>query len=303
MHPITLCYFNYLPKLLFKMNTSIIGIGLLGGSYALSLRDKYPKMHFIGVDASEVHGRLAVAKGIIDEVLPLEMAVPQSDLVVLAVPVNHIVDLVPKVLDLIPPKATVVDLGSTKRLICEAADSHPNRQRFVAAHPMAGTENSGPSAAFRELLPEKNVILCDTQKSASDSLALVEALFKDIGMKIHYMSPEEHDLHLAYVSHLSHVTSFALGYTVLEKEKDEQNIFDMASTGFSSTVRLAKSSPAMWAPIFDQNRENLSRALGDYIEFLKEYKTYIDTRDVNASFGFMQRANDIRRVLSGIDKK
>ncbi|WP_028667745.1 prephenate dehydrogenase [Runella zeae] len=285
------------------MNTSIIGIGLLGGSYALSLRDKYPKMHFIGVDASEVHGRLAVAKGIIDEVLPLEMAVPQSDLVVLAVPVNHIVDLVPKVLDLIPPKATVVDLGSTKRLICEAADSHPNRQRFVAAHPMAGTENSGPSAAFRELLPEKNVILCDTQKSASDSLALVEALFKDIGMKIHYMSPEEHDLHLAYVSHLSHVTSFALGYTVLEKEKDEQNIFDMASTGFSSTVRLAKSSPAMWAPIFDQNRENLSRALGDYIEFLKEYKTYIDTRDVNASFGFMQRANDIRRVLSGIDKK
>jgi prephenate dehydrogenase len=285
------------------MNTSIIGIGLLGGSYALSLRDKYPKMHFIGVDASEVHGRLAVAKGIIDEVLPLEMAVPQSDLVVLAVPVNHIVDLVPKVLDLIPPKGTVVDLGSTKRLICEAADSHPNRQRFVAAHPMAGTENSGPSAAFRELLPEKNVILCDTQKSASDSLALVEALFKDIGMKIHYMSPEEHDLHLAYVSHLSHVTSFALGYTVLEKEKDEQNIFDMASTGFSSTVRLAKSSPAMWAPIFDQNRENLSRALGDYIEFLKEYKTYIDTRDVNASFGFMQRANDIRRVLSGIDKK
>ncbi|MDF7820649.1 prephenate dehydrogenase [Runella sp. MFBS21] len=285
------------------MNTSIIGIGLLGGSYALSLRDKYPKMHFIGVDASEVHGRLAVAKGIIDEVLPLEMAVPQSDLVVLAVPVNHIVDLVPKVLDLIPPKATVVDLGSTKRLICEAADKHPNRQRFVAAHPMAGTENSGPSAAFRELLPEKNVILCDTQKSASDSLALVEALFKDIGMKIHYMSPEEHDLHLAYVSHLSHVTSFALGYTVLEKEKDEQNIFDMASTGFSSTVRLAKSSPAMWAPIFDQNRENLSRALGDYIEFLKEYKTYIDTRDVNASFGFMQRANDIRRVLSGIDKK
>ncbi len=285
------------------MNTSIIGIGLLGGSYALSLRDKYPKMHFIGVDASEVHGRLAVAKGIIDEVLPLEIAVPQSDLVVLAVPVNHIVDLVPKVLDLIPPKATVVDLGSTKRLICEAADKHPNRQRFVAAHPMAGTENSGPSAAFRELLPEKNVILCDTQKSASDSLALVEALFKDIGMKIHYMSPEEHDLHLAYVSHLSHVTSFALGYTVLEKEKDEQNIFDMASTGFSSTVRLAKSSPAMWAPIFDQNRENLSRALGDYIEFLKEYKTYIDTRDVNASFGFMQRANDIRRVLSGIDKK
>lgn len=285
------------------MTTTIIGIGLLGGSYALSLRDKYPKMHFIGVDASEVHGRLAVAKGIVDEVLPLELAVPKSDLIVLAIPVNHIVMLLPKVLDLISDKATVLDLGSTKRLICEAADAHLRRHRFVAAHPMAGTENSGPSAAFRELLPNKNVILCDTTKSDSDAVALVEALFRDIGMPIHYMTPAEHDLHLAYVSHLSHVTAFALGYTVLEKEKDEQNIFDMASTGFSSTVRLAKSSPAMWAPIFDQNRENLSSALGDYIAFLQQYKNAIDNRDIAASVAFMQRANDIRRVLSGIEKK
>ena len=285
------------------MTTSIIGIGLLGGSYALSLRGKYPKMHFIGVDSSEVHGRLAVAKGIVDEVLSLEMAIPKSDLVVLAIPVNHIVTLLPKVLDLIPEKATVLDLGSTKRLICEVADLHPRRNRFVASHPMAGTENSGPSAAFRELLPNKNVILCDVEKSDTDSVALVEALFRDIGMPLHYMTPAEHDLHLTYVSHLSHVTAFALGYTVLEKEKDEQNIFDMASTGFSSTVRLAKSSPAMWAPIFDQNRENLSRALGDYIEFLKQYKNHIDARDIEASVAFMKRANDIRRVLSGIDKK
>ncbi|WP_028526176.1 prephenate dehydrogenase [Runella limosa] len=285
------------------MITTIIGIGLLGGSYALSLRDKYPKMHFIGVDASEVHGRLAVAKGIVDEILPLELAVPKSDLVVLAVPVNHIVTLVSQVLDLISNKGTVVDLGSTKGLICETADTHPKRDRFVAAHPMAGTENSGPSAAFRELLPEKNVILCDCEKSSPECVALAEALFRDIGMKIHYMTPAEHDLHLAYVSHLSHVTSFALGYTVLEKERDEQNIFDMASTGFSSTVRLAKSSPAMWAPIFDQNRENLSRALGDYIEFLQQYKQFIDDRDVKSSFDFMQRANDIRRILSGIEKR
>ncbi len=285
------------------MTITIIGIGLLGGSYALSLRDKYPKMHFVGVDASEIHGRLAVAKGIVDEVLPLEIAVPKSDLVVLAVPVNYIVELLPQVLDLVSEKGTIVDLGSTKRMICEVADTHVNRGRFVAAHPMAGTENSGPSAAFRELLPEKNVILCDCEKSNPDSVALVEALFRDIGMKIHYMTPSEHDLHLAYVSHLSHVTAFALGYTVLEKEKDEQNIFDMASTGFSSTVRLAKSSPAMWAPIFDQNRENLSRALGDYIEFLNQYKNFIDERDVQSSIGFMQRANDIRRILAGIEKK
>lgn len=147
------------------MVTTIIGIGLLGGSYALSLRDKYPKMHFVGVDASDVHGRLAVAKGIVDEVLPMEMAIPNSDLVVLAVPVNYIVELLPTVLDLISDTATALDLGSTKQLICEVADAHPKRNRFVAAHPMAGTENSGPSAAFRELLPEKNVILCDCEKA------------------------------------------------------------------------------------------------------------------------------------------
>ncbi|MFN4147044.1 MAG: prephenate dehydrogenase [Runella sp.] len=285
------------------MNVTIVGVGLLGGSYALALRDKYPKMHFIGCDHSEIHGRLAVAKGIIDEVLPLQEATPLSDLVVLAVPVNHIVELLPQVLDWLPPKGTVLDLGSTKKLICDTADTHPRRAQFVAAHPMAGTENSGPSAAFRELLPDKNVILCDADKSHADSVALVEALFRDIGMKIHYMTPEEHDLHLAYVSHLSHVTSFALGYTVLEKEKDENSIFEMASTGFSSTVRLAKSSPAMWAPIFDQNRENLSRALGDYIEFLQLYKNFIDRRDIEASFAFMQRANEIRRILAGIEKK
>jgi prephenate dehydrogenase len=285
------------------MLVSIIGIGLLGGSYALNLRDKYPKMRFVGVDNSDIHGRLAVAKGIVDEVLTLDEAVPQSDLVVMAIPVNHVVEMLPRVLDLLPPKGTVLDLGSTKRLICATADQHPQRARFVAAHPMAGTENSGPSAAFRELLPHKNVILCDREKSDADSVALVEALFRDIGMKIHYMTPDEHDLHLAYVSHLSHVTSFALGYTVLEKEKDEHSIFEMASTGFSSTVRLAKSSPAMWAPIFDQNRENLSRALGDYIEFLQQYKNFIDERDVEASYQFMQRANEIRRVLAGIEKK
>ncbi len=285
------------------MVTSIIGIGLLGGSYALNLRDKYPKMHFIGVDSSEVHGRLAMAKGIVDEMLTLEEAVLKSDLVVLAVPVNYVMELLPQVLNLLPPKGTVLDLGSTKQLISQTADAHPRRSRFVAAHPMAGTENSGPSAAFRELLPDKNVIICDRDKSDPDSLALVEALFREIGMKLHYMTPEEHDLHLAYVSHLSHVSAFALGYTVLEKEKDEQNIFDMASTGFSSTVRLAKSSPAMWAPIFDQNRENLSQALADYIDFLQQYKQFIDNRDLSASFDFMKRANEIRRILSGIDRK
>ena len=285
------------------MNISIIGIGLLGGSFALAVREKYPKVRFIGVDASQVHGQLALAKGIVDEVMSLEEAIKVSSIVVLATPVNTILTLLPGILDALPAGATVLDLGSTKESICALADNHPKRTQFVAAHPMAGTENSGPGAAFRELLPGKNLIICDREKSDPDSLKLVEALFLDVGMKLFYMTPQEHDLHLAYVSHLSHISAFALGLTVLEKEKDEQAIFDMASTGFSSTVRLAKSSPQMWAPIFDQNRENVSQALADYIEFLQRFKTLIDDRDVSNSLDFMARANVIRRVLEGIEKR
>lgn len=285
------------------MNISIIGVGLLGGSLALALREKYPKARFMGVDASAVHGQLALAKGIVDELVPLDAALPQSTLVVLATPVNTILSLLPTILDNVPADATVLDLGSTKQSICELADAHPNRSQFVAAHPMAGTENSGPGAAFRDLLPGKNLIICDREKSHPDCLKLAEALFSDIGMKLFYMTPQEHDLHLAYVSHLSHISAFALGLTVLEKEKDEQAIFDMASTGFGSTVRLAKSSPQMWAPIFDQNRDNVSQALADYIEFLQRFKALIDDRDVPASLDFMVRANVIRRVLEGIEKR
>ncbi|MBN8825945.1 MULTISPECIES: prephenate dehydrogenase [unclassified Spirosoma] len=285
------------------MTVSIVGIGLLGGSFALAVREKYPKMRFIGVDTSAVNGQLALAKGIVDDVLPLSEAIAQSTLVVMATPVNTIIDLLPTVLDQLPPGATVVDLGSTKETICAIADAHPKRAQFVAAHPMAGTENSGPGAAFRELLPGKNLIICDREKSNPDSLNLVESLFRDIGMKLFYMTPQEHDLHLAYVSHLSHISAFALGLTVLEKEKDEKAIFDMASTGFSSTVRLAKSSPQMWAPIFDQNRVNVSDALAAYIEFLQKFKQIIDEQDIANSLEFMQRANVIRRVLEGIEKR
>ena len=285
------------------MVVSIIGTGLLGGSFALAVREKYPKMYFIGVDDSPVNGQLALAKGIVDEVLPMAEAVAKSDLVVMATPVNVIISLLPTVLDHLPPGATVLDLGSTKGLICDVADAHSKRAQFVAAHPMAGTENSGPGAAFRDLLPGKNLIICDRDKSRADSLKLVESLFRDIGMKLFYMTPQEHDLHLAYVSHLSHISAFALGLTVLEKEKDQQTIFDMASTGFSSTVRLAKSSPQMWAPIFDQNRTNVSDALAAYIEFLQQFKQVIDSQDVATSLEFMQRANVIRRVLDGIEKR
>ncbi|WP_254561748.1 prephenate dehydrogenase [Dyadobacter diqingensis] len=285
------------------MIISIIGVGLLGGSFALSLREKYPNMKFVGVDQSLVNQKIALAKGLVDEIMTLEEALQVSELNVLATPVDAITALLPKLLDQLPEGRTVMDFGSTKELICQVADAHPKRAQFVAVHPMAGTENSGPGAAFKELLPGKNVIICDKEKSNSDSLTLVDTFLRDVGMKIHYMTPVEHDLHLAYVSHLSHISSFALGLTVLEKERDEKAIFDMASTGFSSTVRLAKSSPQMWAPIFDQNKINVSKALGDYIEFLKKFKEAIDSKDLTTSLDFMSKANDIGRILSGIEKK
>jgi len=285
------------------MIISIIGVGLLGGSFALSLREKYPNMKFIGVDQSLVNQKIALAKGIVDEIMTLEEALQVAELNVLATPVDAITGLLPKLLDQLPEGRTIMDFGSTKELICQVADAHPKRAQFVAVHPMAGTENSGPGAAFKELLPGKNVIICDKEKSNPDALTLVDTFLRDVGMKIHYMTPVEHDLHLAYVSHLSHISSFALGLTVLEKERDEKAIFDMASTGFSSTVRLAKSSPQMWAPIFDQNRINVSKALGDYIEFLKKFKEAIDSKDLTTSLDFMSKANDIGRILSGIEKK
>lgn len=285
------------------MIISIIGIGLLGGSFALSLKEKYPHIKFVGVDNSIVNQKIALAKGIVDEIVSLDEALRISELNVLATPVDAIIKLLPEMLDKLPEGRTLVDLGSTKELICKLADQHPKRAQFVAAHPMAGTENSGPGAAFKELLPDKNVIICAKEKSAPDAVTLVETFLRDIGMKIHYMNPVEHDLHLAYVSHLSHISSFALGLTVLDKEKDERAIFDMASTGFSSTVRLAKSSPQMWAPIFDQNKTNVSKALGDYIELLKKFKDAIDEKDIDTSLGFMSKANEIGRILAGIEKK
>lgn len=285
------------------MVISIIGVGLLGGSFALSLREKYPNVRFVGVDNSAVNQKIALAKSIVDEIVSLDEALEIAELNVLATPVDAIIRLLPYILDRLPEGKTVMDLGSTKEMICALADSHPKRGQFVAVHPMAGTENSGPGAAFKELLNGKNVIICDREKSQPDSLGLVETFLRDVGMKIHYMTPVEHDLHLAYVSHLSHISSFALGLTVLDKEKDERAIFDMASTGFSSTVRLAKSSPQMWAPIFDQNKENVSKALADYIELLRKFKEAIDNNDLDTSFQFMNRANDIGRILNGIEKK
>ena len=284
------------------MNVAIVGVGLLGGSFALGLRSVENDHYFIGVDTNEDHALTAKKLGIVDHIMHFKQAVQAADLIVLATPVNVITRQLAEVLDHIQKDSILIDLGSTKKSFCEAVAGHPRRAQYIACHPIAGTENSGPEAAFSGLLRHKQMIICDKDRSDSALLRKMTAIFKKLDMHIHYMNSVEHDRHIAYVSHLSHISSFALGLTVLEKERDEKSIFAMAGSGFSSTVRLAKSSPDMWAPIFSQNAQNVSEALGAYINMLTKFKEIIDGDQEEESYKLMKKANEIRRVLSGLEK-
>lgn len=284
------------------MECCIIGLGLLGGSLSLGIKTLRDDFFVYGVDINENNAAKALKIGIADRIVSFEEGISQSELVILATPVNVLLKQLSPALDLLPEHAILTDLGSTKESLCYLADKHPRRKNYVAAHPIAGTENSGPEAAFPSLLKHKMMIFCDREKSESGAVAYLEEFFKTLDMKISYMNSVEHDRHIAYVSHLSHISSFALGSTVLDKEKDEQSIFAMAGSGFSSTVRLAKSSPDMWAPIFMQNKKNVSEALDAYIKKLQFFKKIIDDDDIKLSYKLMEEANEIRRVLQGILK-
>lgn len=285
------------------MNISIIGLGHIGGSFSLGIKSVDEGHYFIGYDLNKAHCEKALELNLVDEICSFEEAVKKADLVVLATPVNVIEKQLLPTLDLLKEESILIDLGSTKEKFCRTVENHQRRSRFVACHPIAGTENSGPEAAFSSLFKHKMMIICDKKDSDIDAREIVEILFKKLEMRISYMDSSEHDRHIAYVSHLSHITSFALGLTVLEKEKDEKSIFAMAGSGFSSTVRLAKSSPDMWAPIFTQNNENILEALTSYIKQLEEFKRIIENGNADESKALMEKANDIRRVLFGIDNK
>lgn len=279
------------------MKVAVVGLGLIGGSIAIDLRQSGFATELIGVDLSEDNQQIALELNLVDKVLPQDQALALADVVILAIPVNALCTSLPLLLNGINETAVVIDTGSTKGAICKVLSSHPKRSQFVAAHPLAGTENSGPRAALQSLFQDKITILCEREKSSPQAIKIAEEVFKSLGMRISYMEAEEHDRHVAYVSHLSHVSSFLLGQTVLDIEKDEKNIFDLASTGFASTVRLAKSSPDMWAPIFDQNVEYLSQALLEYIMHLQRFHYHLMKRDTKELHRIMTQANDIRRVL------
>ena len=278
------------------MKAVVVGIGLIGGSFALTLKDERICDEIIGVDNSERNRDKALELGLVDRVLPLDEAVAEADLVVLATPVDSIPLLAVKVLNRVE-RQVVIDMGSTKQELCEVIAQHPRRGRFVATHPMWGTEYSGPEAAEHGAFRGRTVVICDRESSDPDAVALVEDLYTRIGMPIRSMSAEEQDTHTAYVSHISHITSFALALTVLEKEREEEHIFDLAGGGFESTVRLAKSSPETWVPIFLQNKYNVLDVLREHIHQLQIFRKMIEKDDAEGLRTAMRRANRIREIL------
>ncbi len=278
-------------------NVTIVGVGLISGSFSLALKDRGLVKNVIGVSRTAASAQKALELGLIDEVLPLEEAVKKSDLVYVAIPVDVTIPVMQQVLDLITDKQIVADAGSTKFALCKALASHPMRKRFVATHPMWGTEYSGPEAAVRDAFAGRACVICEKEKSDPDAVAVMEKLYTDIGMHLAYMDAENHDMHAAYVSHISHITSFALANTVLEKEREEDAIFELAGGGFESTVRLAKSNAAMWVPIFMQNRENVLDVLSEHISQLRKFKACLEKENVEYLHELIRQANKISRIL------
>ena len=279
------------------MKATVIGLGLIGGSFALSLKDKGLCERITGVEHSEKSAHKALELGLVEAVVTLDEALEESDLIVLATPVDVIPVMATKILNRIRPNQILMDMGSTKQELCEITMMHPNRGRLVATHPMWGTENSGPEAAEHNAFAGRTVVICERDKSDKDALMVVEKIYNALGMPIRYMSAEEQDTHCAYVSHISHITSFALALTVLEKEREEEHIFDLAGGGFESTVRLAKSLPQTWAPIFLGNKYNVLDVLREHIHQLQILRRMIERDDREGLIEAMQKANKIREIL------
>ena len=275
----------------------VIGLGLIGGSLALDLKRRGYAQKVLGVENDPVSAQAALTIGLADEVVPYETCIDKADVIIVAVPVGTAVKMVPEILDKLGPEQLVIDVCSTKSQICHAVKYHTKRQQFVSTHPMAGTEYSGPWAAQPGIFDGRACIFADTEESSPKAVKAIEELYGVLNMRPIYMNAEQHDVHTAYVSHISHVTSFALALTVLDKEKDERHIFDLASGGFSSTVRLAKSNADMWVPILAQNRDNVLQVIDTYIEKMKSFRDAIDDMDEGRIRGLIEDANKIKRII------
>jgi len=282
------------------MNVFVIGIGLIGGSMAIDIKDKYKNAVIFGIDTNEIHLKTALRLKIVDHTAGLK-DLSKADIVIVALPVDSTINVLTEVLSKIHDQAVVFDVGSTKQLICESLSEHPKRKNYVATHPIAGTEFSGPTSAIAGLFKNKTNILCEIKKTDSVILNKAKKMFRKLGMKLIYMDPVTHDKHIAYCSHLSHACSFMLGKTVIKKSKNEKGILDLAGSGFASTVRLAKSSPAMWTPIFMQNKENLIEALDEFIANLYNFRHILISGEDENLYNEMKNANRIKQILIDID--
>ncbi len=278
------------------MNIAIVGVGLIGGSVAILLKETKFCDKIIGVDKSQKNLDKAMHIGFIDETASLEDAIKSCKVLVLTIPVDAILHVVPQILDLVTDQV-VIDMGSTKTNILNKIKDHPNRGRYVAAHPMAGTEYSGPEAAIPGLFKGKMMVYVEAFKTDEDAFEIADAITDQLEMRSCFMNADEHDVHTADVSHISHLTSFALALTVLDKEKSQGRIFELAGSGFESTVRLAKSSPDMWTPIFKQNRENVLEVLEEHIKQLQSLHDSIATEDYDKLHKLITRSNKIKGII------
>ena len=279
------------------MKITIIGLGLMGGSLALALKEKGFSNHITGVDENPEHCKEALTLSLVNEIKSLKEAITSANIIVVATPVSASIEIISSALDTMNNEQIIIDLGSTKGELCDRLSNHPKRAQYVAAHPIAGTENSGPQSAIRNLYEDKKVVICEKNESTDEALSLALKMFNTIGMSVVFMSPKEHDKHLAYISHLSHISSFALGLTVLDLEKDEKNIFNLAGSGFSSTARLAKSSPKMWESIVTQNKTHLLPAINAYIKHLEQLKSDVEANNSKSLINSMKKANEIRKII------
>lgn len=281
---------------MFK-NVTIVGVGLISGSFAYALKEKKLAENIIGVSRTKASIDKAKELGIIDEALPLQEAVKKSDLIYVAIPVDVTIPVLKQAMDIMTNQQIIADAGSTKFEMCNALSNHPMRKRFVSTHPMWGTEYSGPESAVHGAFVGRTCVVCEKEKSDEDAVNTIENVYKELGMNIIYMDAQSHDTHAAYVSHISHITSFALANTVLEKEREDSAIFALAGGGFESTVRLAKSNPSMWAPIFMQNRENVLDVLNEHISQLRKFKSSLEKENYEYLTELMENANKISRII------
>jgi len=280
------------------MKISIIGLGLIGGSYALSLKQRFKNLTLYGWDQNEAHNLEAKNRNLIDvSCRSLEEALEVGDWILLAIPVNSIASSLSGMLDMLAPHQLIIDFGSTKEQICKGVASHKKRDQFIAAHPIAGTEYSGPSAAFSNLYQDKVMIVCESEKTRPDFLSAFKDQCGALDMVTLYLGAAEHDVHLAYVSHLSHIIAFGLSHTVLQKEVSAMKILDLAGSGLASTVRLAKSSPDMWTPIFINNRDAILESLDIYLEKINDFKALLTASNASGIRAYLEKGREIKKIL------